>query len=95
MPFEQSARFQQPMKASGNPCDSIAVPGGIHGMGAWDKLNSDYRQQMIAWLGKTLELANRATNADVAFRLLELDGTIEQTDGIVTKVFIQRLLEVR
>ncbi len=55
VPYEQSVRFQQQMKASGNRCDLITIPGGVHGMGGWDKLNSDYREQLIAWLKSTLK----------------------------------------
>lgn len=52
---EQSVAFQAKMKAAGNSCDLITVPGGGHGMGGWAKLNSDYAAQMIAWLRKTLK----------------------------------------
>lgn len=54
VPFEQSPKFQEKMKAAGNACDLITVPKGAHGMGGWQKLGSDYQQQMIAWLRKTL-----------------------------------------
>lgn len=57
VPFEQSTAFQEKMKAAGASCDLITIPGGIHGMGAWDKLNSDYRERMIAWLRQTFEAA--------------------------------------
>lgn len=52
---DQSVEFQAKMKAAGNACDLITVPGGGHGMGGWDKLNSDYRAQLIAWLHRTLK----------------------------------------
>ncbi len=54
VPFEQSTVFQEQMRAAGNVCELIVVPQGGHGMGGWDKLYSDYREQMIAWLKKTL-----------------------------------------
>lgn len=57
VPFEQSTLFREKMKAAGARCDLIAIAGGIHGMGAWDKLNSDYRERMIDWLRKTFEAA--------------------------------------
>lgn len=44
VPFEQSPRFQKLMIGMGNQCDLIVIPDGIHGMGSWDKLNSDYRE---------------------------------------------------
>lgn len=52
--YEQSTRFQEQMKSKGNRCDLITIEGGGHGMGGWDKLGSDYRQQLVAWLQKTL-----------------------------------------
>ena len=55
VPYEQSVRFQQQMKASGNQCDLITIPGSAHGMGGWDKLNSDYKEQLVAWLKTTLK----------------------------------------
>lgn len=55
VPYAQSPRFQEKMRAAGNTCDLITIPNGAHGMGGWDKLGSDYRQQMIAWLKKTMK----------------------------------------
>ncbi len=54
VPYEQSVRFQQQMKALGNPCDFITVPEGAHGMGGWDKLQPDYKDQLVAWLTQAL-----------------------------------------
>lgn len=54
VPYEQSVRFQQQMQAAGNKCDLITVAEGAHGMGSWEKLGSDYQQQLLAWLRKTL-----------------------------------------
>ena len=53
--YDQSVMFEKAMKAAGNTCDLITIPGGGHGMGGWAKLNSDYAAQMIAWLKKTLK----------------------------------------
>lgn len=55
VPYEQSLRFQRQMKDAGNICDLITVPEGGHGMGGWDKLGSDYQEQMITWLQKKLK----------------------------------------
>lgn len=52
---EQSVMFEKAMKATGNRCETITIPGGGHGMGGWAKLNSDYAAQMVAWLKKTLK----------------------------------------
>lgn len=48
--YSQSVRFQEKSRRLGNTCDLITVKGGIHGMGAWAKLHSDYAEQMIEWL---------------------------------------------
>jgi len=55
VPYEQSIRFQKLMQEKGNTCDLITIEGGGHGMGGWNKLNSDYREQLVAWLKKTLQ----------------------------------------
>jgi alpha-L-fucosidase 2 len=57
VPYEQSPAFQAKMKALGNVCDLITIPGGVHGMGGWAKLSPvpDYAGEMIAWLGKTMK----------------------------------------
>ena len=57
VPFEQSLKFQEKMKASGNACDLIAVEGGIHGMGGWEKIDPSYKEKLIAWLRQTLAAA--------------------------------------
>src|SRR5437762_10850938 len=48
--YEQSTLLQDKWKSAGNTCDLITIPGGGHGMGGWDKLKSDYREQLIKWL---------------------------------------------
>jgi acetyl esterase len=57
VPYEQSVKFQEKMKALGNVCDLITIEGGIHGMGGWDKLGSDYRVKLIDWLRACLKIA--------------------------------------
>ena len=86
VPFEQSTRFQKQMKEIGNQCDLITIPEGVHGMGAWDKLNSDYKEQLVAWLKTTLKAKDEAS---VSSRLTELGAQVTQTDGVVTKVFFK------
>ena len=55
VPLSQSVTFEAKMKAAGNACETIAIPGGIHGMGGWEKLGSDYQAKLIDWLRKTLK----------------------------------------
>ena len=71
VPFEQSTRFQKQMKDMGNQCDLITIPDGVHGMGGWDKLNSDYREQLVAWLKKTLNANNTDLSLKVRRRIKE------------------------
>jgi acetyl esterase/lipase len=54
VPYEQSVEFQKLMTNAGNTCELITIADGAHGMGGWEKLGSDYREQMIAWLERTL-----------------------------------------
>lgn len=42
------------MKAAGNACDLIAIPGGAHGMGGWEKLDPGYKDKLVAWLREKL-----------------------------------------
>ncbi len=63
VPYEQSVRFQKQTRAAGNTCDLITIAGGVHGMGGWSKLGSDYSQQMIAWLQKTMPATRNAPAA--------------------------------
>lgn len=53
--YAQSVKFQERMKMLGNSCDLITIPDGAHGMGGWDKLLPDYKDQLVAWLRKTLK----------------------------------------
>jgi len=54
VPFEQSLRFQEKMKAAGNTCDLITIEGGRHGMGGWEKLDPGFKEKLVAWLLKKL-----------------------------------------
>ncbi|MBI3876626.1 MAG: alpha/beta hydrolase [Verrucomicrobia bacterium] len=54
VPYEQSVKFQEQTKALGNACELITIPGGAHGMGAWDKAHPEYKEQLVEWLRKTL-----------------------------------------
>jgi alpha-L-fucosidase 2 len=55
VPYAQSTRFQEQMKAAGNSCELITIAEGAHGMGGWEKLGSDYQRQLVVWLKKTLK----------------------------------------
>ncbi len=95
VPYEQSVQFTAKMKALGNTCDFITIQDGAHGMGGWAKLGSDYQEQMIAWLKKTLA-ATGATGGSAAdtrppggdgeqFYRVFLSQNDANGDGVVTK----------
>lgn len=52
--YAQSVDFQARTKELGNECDLITVPGGVHGITAWEKMNSTYAVELIGWLYKTM-----------------------------------------
>src|SRR5207249_318603 len=54
VPYEQSVKFQEKMKAAGNICELITIEGGGHGMGGWEKIDPSYKEKMIEWLRKTM-----------------------------------------
>ena len=54
VPFEQSLGFQEKMRAAGNSCDLIAIEGGSHGMGGWEKIDPSYKEKLVAWLREKL-----------------------------------------
>ena len=55
VPYEQSVKFLERTKALGNACELITIPGGVHGMGGWDKAHPEYKTQLIEWLRRTLK----------------------------------------
>jgi len=52
--YQQSVRFQAKLRADGVPCDLITIPGGLHGMGNWEKTTPAYKNQVVDWLVHTL-----------------------------------------
>ena len=56
VPFEQSVRMQERMRAAGAECELMAVKGGAHGIRFWDRSQgqSQYRREMLAWLQRKL-----------------------------------------
>ncbi len=55
VPYEQSVNFLAKLKAANVSAELITIDGGIHGMSAWNKINSDYATQLVKWLKLTLE----------------------------------------
>ncbi len=56
VPFDQSTRMCDKMKAAGAQCEIFPVDGGPHGVGAWEKnpAHQAYKKKMVEWLRETL-----------------------------------------
>jgi alpha-L-fucosidase 2 len=54
VPIAQSIAMQAKLKAADGTCDVMTIEGGGHGMASWGKVAPDYREQVVAWLQKTL-----------------------------------------
>jgi acetyl esterase len=56
VPYAQSPRFCEALKAKGNTCELFTVPNGRHGMGQWEENAGQlaYKQKVITWLKQTL-----------------------------------------
>jgi len=57
VPFAQSERFCEKLRASNVACELFPVTGAGHGAGSWEALRlTDYKAAMIRWLQKVLAL---------------------------------------
>jgi acetyl esterase len=55
VPFAQSERFCDKLRASGVACELYPVKGGGHGIRSWESLRlTDYKSSMVRWLQRTL-----------------------------------------
>ncbi|MGA2062273.1 MAG: alpha/beta hydrolase [Thermoguttaceae bacterium] len=52
--YSQSVIFQKRLKELGVPCEIITIEKGAHGMKNWEKLDTSYKEKLIAWLNSTL-----------------------------------------
>jgi acetyl esterase/lipase len=55
VPYEQSVAWEKRSRELGLACDLITIKDGVHGMISWDTVAPDYKQQVVAWLQKTLK----------------------------------------
>jgi acetyl esterase len=55
VPYEQSVILYSRLKEAGVAAEFITIEGGGHGISSWKKLDSDYLDQVLAWLKKTLK----------------------------------------
>ena len=62
VPYEQSPRFCEALKAEGNQCELYTVPDARHGMGQWEQhaAQQAYKGKVVAWLKQTLAVASTA-----------------------------------
>lgn len=56
VPYQQSVDWQKRMHELGMTCDLISIKDGVHGMIYWDPVAPTYKQDVVAWLVKTLKL---------------------------------------
>ena len=56
VPFEQSVRLQEKLKAAGVDCELVAVKGGGHGIRGWERspAHARYQAELIGWLRRHL-----------------------------------------
>ena len=56
VPYEQSPRFCQALKAAGDRCELYTVSGARHGIGQWEQHPDQlgYKVKMVEWLTQTL-----------------------------------------
>jgi pectinesterase len=54
VPYEQSPRFQTALREAGASCDLVTIPDGTHGTSRWDELAPGWRDEVVAWIAKTL-----------------------------------------
>ena len=60
VPYGQSVALQARLKEAGVPCELITIHGGVHGMISWDAVAPAYREQVVAWLVRTMKVAPAA-----------------------------------
>ncbi len=88
VPYRQSTVFQQWMRAAGNRCDLIHVPSGAHGMGGWQKLGSDYQEQLIAWLNQALQ---KKLTLALDERRAQMEAAFNSPDAAVRRIAVRSL----
>lgn len=55
VPFAQSERMLEKLRAEQVSAELITIPGGAHGMLGWEALAPGFGDRIAAWLAKTLE----------------------------------------
>ncbi|HEX2854126.1 MAG TPA: alpha/beta hydrolase [Opitutaceae bacterium] len=57
VPAFQSEAMAKRLREAGVPWELISVKGGDHGMRNWDAATPEYKEQVVAWLKRTLKKA--------------------------------------
>jgi acetyl esterase/lipase len=57
VPYSQSQNLQARLRAAGVPCELMAIENAPHNILEWDHFDRSYKQQMTAWLNRTLDRA--------------------------------------
>jgi alpha-L-fucosidase 2 len=64
VPYEQSLAWQKRSKELGLACDLITIKEGVHGMIGWDPVAPHYKEEVVAWLTKTLNADRKRQNGE-------------------------------
>jgi alpha-L-fucosidase 2 len=56
VPFDQSLRMQARLREAGVPCELITIKEGAHGMTGWPALAPDFKDRVVAWLARTMNV---------------------------------------
>jgi acetyl esterase len=54
VPYEQSLRLREALRAADVPCTLVTVPDGTHGTRGWSRTSPGWRDQVVAWLAAAL-----------------------------------------
>ena len=54
VPYEQSVMLQTKLREAKVPCDLLTIKGGGHGMLGWPAVAPTFKQDVVAWLQRTL-----------------------------------------
>lgn len=64
VPYDGDLQAQARLRALGDVCDLITIPGGPHGMFYWKRFDPGYQAKVVAWLDKTLNYAPARTGGN-------------------------------
>jgi alpha-L-fucosidase 2 len=54
VPYAQAVELAERLRACGDPCELMTIPGGNHAMGNWGRIEPDFRVRVAQWIVKTL-----------------------------------------